>query len=162
MYFPPGMSTITVTGYLSGANGKPKSGTIRVRAERKVFYLDTGWTMDEVTNWEPTRQGMFSITVPHSDQPGLIGDDGAAITNLGYKIEFRPQQSAFVQTKLWRPLPMSLGPTITLSDPALQPIDLGGWPHQTVIVNPPPTGGGETTYEAVVIGGSTYYRRVTA
>lgn len=144
MYFPTGMSTITVSGYLSGANGKPKTGHIKVYAERKVFYQGTDWMMDESTEWFPTKQGFFSVTVPHSDQTGLIGDDGAPITNLGYKIVFRPLQSTVVLTKLWRPLPMSLGAVVNLSQ--LQPIDLGGWPHQTVIVNPPGGGGGDGTF----------------
>ncbi len=138
--FPSGMSTVVVTGTLSSL-GKSRAGEVRVYAERKFGYIGTDWVMDEVSAPVRLENGKFALEIPHSNQFGLIGDNGAAVSNIGYKIVFQPDQSGPAEVKAWTLLPVSLGagpvPFSTLGN-------LGGWPNATTVGPPivvtPPTG----------------------
>lgn len=160
--FPLGMSTVLVTGSLSSL-GKSRSGSIRVYAERKFGYAGTDWVMDEVSAPVRLENGRFAVRIPHSNQFGLIGDNGAGVTNIGYKIVFQPDQSGPAEVKAWTLLPTSLGagpiPFSTLGN-------LGGWPNALtappIVVTPPPTGGepGSTAQYALVPGSTRIFRKV--
>jgi hypothetical protein len=144
--FPAGMTTVTVTGTLSSL-GRARTGTVRVFAERKFGYIGTDWMMDEVSPPIRLENGRFALRIPHSNQPGLIGDNGAAVTNIAYKIVFQPDQSGPAETKAWTLLPVSLGPgPVPFSTLA----DLNGWPN-AVIVTLPPSEPGEPGIEAQLV-----------
>lgn len=145
--FPAGMTTVTVTGTLSSL-GKSRSGSVRVYAERKFGYTGTDWIMDEVSEPVPLVRGKFAVTVPHSPQFGLIGDNGAPLTvGIGYKIVFQPEQSVAAEVLAWTLLPQTVGTAIpgqggntTVAFSKLA--NLGGWPNALTtgpIVTPPPT-----------------------
>lgn len=140
--FPPGMTTVTVTGTLSSL-GKSRAGSVRVYAERKFGYAGTDWIMDEVSAPVRLVNGKFAIEVPHSNQPGLIGDDGAPVTNIGYKIVFQPDQSvaAAPPPLVWNLLPTTLGTPIPgrpgdTTVPFSKISNLGGWPNSVIVTTP--------------------------
>jgi hypothetical protein len=139
MAYPAGMSTITVVGHVDRPDGKYASGYVWAEAERKFGYVGTSWLMIRTTAKKATTRGDFSITLPHSDQPGLIGDGGVPVTNIGWRIYFQPTNDTLIQTLAWQTLPMSLGSTVNIN--ALGP-NLGGWPNAAPVVVVP--GGGAT------------------
>lgn len=156
MTFPVGMSLITVNVELDDPTSDAEQFSLRVEYERVFGYVGTPWISTRFSNWKRSKAGIASLQVPHSNQAGLLGDFGAAITNLGVRFEVRPVRESVIQTLKWVQLPVSLGPTVNLSALA----NLGGWPNQTVVVNPPGGGGGGDEYEAVTILGATYWRKV--
>jgi hypothetical protein len=130
--FPPGMTTVTVTGTLSSL-GRARTGTIRVFAERKFGYAGTDWIFDEVSPPIRLVNGKFAVPIPHSNQPGLIGDNGAAVTNIGYQIKLQPDQSGEARTLVWTLLPTSLGAgPVAFSTLA----NLNGWPNALIVTTP--------------------------
>jgi hypothetical protein len=152
MAYPPGMTTINVVGHLDAPNGKPVSGYVWAEAERKFGYVGTSWMMIRTTPKLALKAGDFVLTLPHSNQAGLLGDAGAAVSNIGWKILLQPLRDTVIQTLSYVLLPTSLGATVNLSALA----DLGGWPNATILT-PPPSGGTGTFTPATVLGHSGYW-----
>jgi hypothetical protein len=134
--YPPGMSRIILSATLSSA-GRPRTGRYRVEVERQFGYIGTGWYMTRFSEWFRLIEGRLELDLPHSDQPGLIGDNGAALTKpVAYKIQVKPNGSDPIVTEAWNTLPMALGAAATLD--VMKP-NLGGWPNSIVVTTPPPT-----------------------
>lgn len=154
--FPAGMTRTIVTGSLSSL-GKAREGYVVVTAERKFGYINTDWIMDKVSEPIWLRSGRFAVEIPHSDQYGLIGDNGAPVTGIGYQIKFQPAQSEPAEVLAWTQILTVTGDPVP-GRPGITTVafsklgNLGGWPHAVIITNPTtPTdpGGGETDIQLV-------------
>lgn len=139
--YPEGLSLIRVRGLLAGLT-EPRSAKYRVRSQRKVGYVGTPWMMDNLTQWYWLKQGVMDFQIPHSDAPGLTGDNGALLdAPLGYSIELLPTATGRIEVPVWQPLMRSLGAEVNFASLA----NLGGWPETVVVIPPidPGTGGDE-------------------
>lgn len=136
------MTTVEVVLLLRAVGGQPATGQYRVESERAFGYTGSPWVMQMVVkpNTLLSQDGEMRIRLPHTNQVGLVGDNGAALdAEPAYKVSIMPTGSlAFGSSKFFR-LPTSLGTgTVNLSSLT----DLGGWPNQTTtVVTPPPVGG---------------------
>lgn len=152
MAYPPGLSTIEVVLTLDAIGGKYARGQYRVESERTFGYAGSPWVMQMVVRPNTLlAEGEARIRLPHTNQAGLIGDNGSSLTyEPAYKISVMPSGSVeFGNSKYFR-LPVSLGvDTVNLNTLT----DLGGWPNQTVIVTAP--GGGGGAWVPVTVAGST-------
>lgn len=154
MAYPVGMSTCTVEMYLDAIGGKFASGQYRCETDRTFGFTGSPWVMQQVVRPNTLlASGWLRIELPHTDQAGLLGDDGAALDEEpAYRISVMPTGSPSFGNAHTFYLPTSLGTgTVPLSTIA----DLGGWPSRVVIVNPPPTGGG--AYVPVTVSGNSGY-----
>ncbi len=154
--YPPDITTITVTGTFASLE-RSRSAWTRLYCQRRFGFAGTDQMMEKVSPKIWLKDGRFALKIPHSGQPGLVGDNGEPLLDpVAYKIVLQPTESNVAETLAWTMRPASLGTpvpgepgntTIAFID---LPIKLDEWPDQTVVINPPPTNGdGTVTYVPV-------------
>lgn len=143
--YPVGLGLCTLTGQVATSGA-----TLFVEVERKFGYTGTNWAIPRYFSVRSLR-GLVTCPLPFSDASGRTGDFGAPLSEtVGYKLTLRLDADTSVQTIGYVTLLAVDGADRNL----FTLTDLGGWPNQTVVVNP---GGGGTTYVPVTVSGNSGY-----